>query len=450
MQRLRTLLGATGPRALLSDGRLAQSVLPARDRPAQGWDVDADGFAAVDLLIEDGRIAALRPHQAGMEGLGLGGALLWPGFVDAHTHLDKGHIWARRRNPDGTHAGAAAAVAADRRAHWTADDIARRFAFGLRCAHARGTVAIRTHLDSYEPDQARTAWEVFETMRRDWAGRIALQGVMMARLEQYLGEDGEALAALAARTGGCLGGILRITPHAGETEVDAVDRGLDRLFTLATRFGLDIDLHVDETGDPAASGLRAVARAALRHRFGGRIACGHCCALSVQDEAMMTETIALAAEARITVICLPLANQFLQDRVVGRTPRWRGIAPVHELRAAGVEVVVASDNCRDPFYAFGDHDLADVLRDFARIAHADLELGAWADSVTRLPAALLGHPPLAIGAPADLVVMAARSASEFLARPGAERVVLRAGQVLDAALPDYETLDDLSGQTAGA
>ncbi|NVN29900.1 cytosine deaminase, partial [Endobacter medicaginis] len=57
---------------------------------------------------------------------------------------------------------------------------------------------------------------------------------------------------------------------------------------------------------------------------------------------------------------------------------------------------------------------------------------------------------LAIGAPADLVGMAARSASEFLARPGAERVVLRAGQVLDAALPDYETLDDLSGQTAGA
>ena len=37
----------------------------------------------------------------------------WPGFVDAHTHLDKGHIWARRRNPDGTHAGAAAAVAAE-------------------------------------------------------------------------------------------------------------------------------------------------------------------------------------------------------------------------------------------------------------------------------------------------------------------------------------------------
>ena len=30
------------------------------------------------------------------------GAMALPAFVDAHTHLDKGHIWPRASNPDGT------------------------------------------------------------------------------------------------------------------------------------------------------------------------------------------------------------------------------------------------------------------------------------------------------------------------------------------------------------
>ena len=32
--------------------------------------------------------------------------IVLPTFTDAHTHLDKGHIWPRRRNPDGSFASA--------------------------------------------------------------------------------------------------------------------------------------------------------------------------------------------------------------------------------------------------------------------------------------------------------------------------------------------------------
>ena len=56
-----------------------------------------------------------------------------------------------------------------------------------------------------------------------------------------------------------------------------------------------------------------------------------------------------------------MCNMYLQDRVAGRTPRWRGVAPLHELDAAGVTVMVASDNTRDPFYAYGDLDMLEVL-----------------------------------------------------------------------------------------
>ena len=56
----------------------------------------ADG-QAVSVAIADGRIAALGPHveaQPGVLAEDGGGALLLPGFVEGHTHIDKTH-WGR-------------------------------------------------------------------------------------------------------------------------------------------------------------------------------------------------------------------------------------------------------------------------------------------------------------------------------------------------------------------
>jgi cytosine/creatinine deaminase len=157
----------------LSNARLHFSLTPGFDAV-----FDEDGFALADLSIADGRIAAIsraaksRVDVAG-EGSDLGGRIVMPCFVDCHTHLDKGHIWPRRRNPDGSFMGALNAVAADRAANWTADDVRARMAFGLGCALAHGTKAIRTHLDSIAP-QETISWPVFEELRADWKGRIVL------------------------------------------------------------------------------------------------------------------------------------------------------------------------------------------------------------------------------------------------------------------------------------
>src|SRR6478735_1438925 len=113
---------------------------------------DRDGLALVDLRVEDGRIASILP--AGTEApeggprLDLDGGIVLPRLVDAHVHLDKGHIWPRRRNPDGTFMGALENVMADREANWTSEDVRARMDFGLRCAFAHGTSAVRTHIDS--------------------------------------------------------------------------------------------------------------------------------------------------------------------------------------------------------------------------------------------------------------------------------------------------------------
>jgi cytosine deaminase len=54
-----------------------------------------------------------------------------------------------------------------------------------------------------------------------------------------------------------------------------------------------------------------------------------------------------------------------------RTPRWRGVTLVHEMKARGIPVAFASDNTRDPFYAYGDLDMVEVMREATRIAHLD-------------------------------------------------------------------------------
>ena len=71
-------------------------------------------LAKVNITIGDGMIAAIGasgsatlPQQIDMRG-----DIVLPAFVDLHTHLDKGHIWARRENPDGTWLGALMAVGA--------------------------------------------------------------------------------------------------------------------------------------------------------------------------------------------------------------------------------------------------------------------------------------------------------------------------------------------------
>ena len=141
-----------------------------------------------------------------------------------------------------------------------------------------------------------------------------------------------------------------------------------------------------------------------------------------------------------------MCNLFLQDRVPGRTPRWRGVTLLHELRARGIPVSIASDNCRDPFYGFGDHDMLEVFTQAVRIAHLDSPYGDWPAAVTRTPAAEMGLDQagrLIDGGPADLIIFRGRFYSELLSRRQSDRIVLRGGRPIETALPAYEELDDL-------
>ena len=428
--------------------RIVNARVPADLAPAVADRAAPDRFVDCAIVVEGARISRLDPggSAAGVRDLptvDLRGGIVLPRFVDVHTHIDKGHIWPRRANPDGTHSGARAAVAADREAHWSADDVRTRMDFSLRCAFAHGTGAIRTHLDSLGK-QAAISWPVFAEMREQWKDRIALQAVAIFPVDLAVDDEPQfrAIAETVARHGGILGGITFL----GDPPGPKLELALDRLFAMASAHGLDLDLHVDESCSSDARSLERIALASLRHRFKGRIVAGHCCSLSILPDEDRVHTIGRVAEAGIAVVSLPMCNMYLQDRVAGCTPRLRGVAPLHELDAAGVAVMVASDNTRDPFYAYGDLDMLEVFREATRILHFDHSERPWVRMLGLAPAEVMGlthHGRIAAGQAADLVLTQARTLPELLCRPQSDRIVLVAGRAIDTTLPDYRELDRL-------
>jgi cytosine deaminase len=428
--------------------RLANARVPVDLAPDLADHAAADRFAACDIVVDSARIAVLgrpgaAPAAADLPAIDLRGGIVLPRFVDVHTHIDKGHIWPRRANPDGSHAGARAAVAADREAYWSADDVRTRMDFSLRCAFAHGTGVIRTHLDSLGK-QAAISWPVFAEMREQWKDRIALQAVAIFPVDIAVDDEPQfrALVETVARHGGILGGITFL----GEAPGPKLELALDRLFAMAIAHGLDIDLHVDESGSPDARSLERIAVAALRHRFKGRVVTGHCCSLALAPDEERARTIDRVGEAGVAIVSLPMCNMYLQDRTAGQTPRWRGVAPLHELDAAGVAVMVASDNTRDPFYAYGDLDMLEVFREATRILHLDHSERPWIRMLGLAAAEVMGiagRGIIAVGQNADLVLTRARTLPELLCRPQSDRAVVVSGRAVDTTLPDYRELDHL-------
>lgn len=431
---------------------LKNAHVPTALLPLGSWQETRESLTLVDIYIQAGVIQqvlpALRQDSLPRQGSGTTGinqgesydlqqGMIFPGFVDVHTHLDKGHVWERAVNIDGKFDTAITTIRDDAEKYWQPEDLYRRIEFGLQCSYAHGTQALRTHLDAFG-EMGETGFRVLGELKQQWSDRLTLQAVSLVSLDYFLTPAGDELADLVAASEGILGGAIFLDP--------GFEQQIDRVFTLAKERGLDLDFHVDETKDPEARSLYYVALAAIRHQFAGKITCGHCCSLTRQAPAVLAETLKVVKDAGISIVSLPMCNLFLQDREQDRTPRWRGVTAIQELQGAGIPVAIASDNCRDPFYGFGDHDMQEVFNQGVRIAHLDNAYSKAPGMVTAIPAAMMGLPNLGRitpGTKADLILFRGRRYSELLARSQHDRIVIRNGKPIDTTLPDYAVLDDL-------
>ncbi|WP_066271327.1 amidohydrolase family protein [Hydrogenophaga palleronii] len=408
---------------VISNARLPRWLL-APDWPVQGH---TPSLARIELAA--GRVARVLPMTAATPvaqgDWDVQGAPVLPGFVDAHTHLDKAFILPRMGAAKPGLLGAIDAVISDR-AHWTHADLRARAEKGLQWAWQAGTTHMRTHIDWWDPQTPPLAWQVMTELAAEWRGRVHLEQVALIKLAPFQNaDDALRLTRSVAETGphALLGGFV----HSSNWDAAA----LRNLVLAAQAVDLDLDLHVDEELNPDAQGLAFVAGLLRKIGFGGRVVCGHNCALAAQDEARVQATLEAVARAPITLISLPITNLLLQDAVTGRTPRLRGLTLVKEARAHGIPLLFASDNVQDPFCRAGSLDPLEAMQAGALTGQLDSPFDLWSDALCRSDW-LLRHPlarPTLEGASADLVVFHDSDAHAWPSRSAA-RSVLRQGHLL--------------------
>jgi cytosine/creatinine deaminase len=366
--------------------------------------------ATVALDIVAGRIARIDPVPGPADWQAL------PLPVDPHLHLDKTFLWPRARPAAPGLFPAIEANLADR-AHWTPDDIRTRAGRALAEAAGAGMGGLRSHVDWVEPG-VPLAWDVLAEMAVD--APLTVQRAPLVSID-LLGDadQGPPIAAHVARTGdGVLGAFLY--RHAD------YPAKLARIFRLAADHGLHLDFHVDEGLEVEAQGLDEIIRLTAAHGMAGRVLCGHACSLSVRPADQVARVLDAMAAAGVALCVLPATNLWIQDSAPGRTPRLRGLAPLHEARAAGVSVMFGADNVSDPFYPFGCYDPLETLRLACTAAH--LDPAQWLEAITTAPARALGltTPAIVPGAPADLLLVRGADWHDALRGP-ARRRILRQG-----------------------
>lgn len=373
-----------------------------------------------DVRIDGGRIAGIAPSAA------RDGGVVTPLLADIHVHLDKTHTIGRIGFERGARIeglfDAIAMMDEDRR-RWNAADIRARAERALRQAYANGVGVMRTHVDWVRPEVPE-AWPVMVELRQEWSRRIDLQLAALVPGD-LIPEAGEGIAGRVARDGGVLGAFFYRNAALAE-KVEAV-------FGHARAFDLDLDFHVDEGLDEEADGVSLIVEATARQGWARRVLCGHACSLSLRSGETLKRSLDAAAEAGVALVALPTTNLYLQDRRLGRAPRRRGIAPLAEARAAGMTVMLASDNVADAFYPYGDYDPLSVLRLAVPACH--LEPVDWLEAIAGTPARWVAGgqgPSLAAGEAANFIWHDAADLGDLIARPRAGRVVYRDGSPLSA------------------
>jgi cytosine/creatinine deaminase len=354
----------------------------------------------VDIGVAAGRIKAVAPQlDGGGEEIDVGGRLALAGFVDTHIHLDKACLLGRCGHAaHGSVKDAIAAVAAMKR-DFTVEDVYARGARTLERAIVQGTTRMRTHVE-IDPRIGLRGFEAVRALKRDYAWAIDLTLCVFPQ-EGLTNDPGTEDLLIAALQDG--GDLIGGCPYM-DTDPQA---HIEKLFDIAQRFDVDVDLHLDFDLDPSWWHLDGVIRQTEKRNWHGRVAIGHATKLSALPPDALRAAAARLAAAGVAVTVLPATDLYLMGRdATHNVPR--GLTAAHRLAADGVLCSVATNNVLNPFTPFGDCSLLRMANFYANVAQASVaEFGACLDLVTALPARLMNLKDYGIapGHPADIVVL---------------------------------------------
>jgi cytosine deaminase len=301
-----------------------------------------------------------------------------------------------------------------------------------RWSIARGTLAIRSHVDVSDP--SLLAVEVLLEVREELRPWLDLQLVAFPQ-NGYLRQPGAAQNLARALDLGVevVGGI----PHFERSEAQGRE-SVRLLCELAAARDLPVDMHCDESDDPWSRHVEELAAQTQRLGLQGRVTGSHLTSMHSMDNYYVSKLMALMQEAQLHVIANPLINITLQGRH-DTYPKRRGMTRVKELMAAGINVAMGHDCVMDPWYSLGSHDMLDVAHMGLHVGHLTGrgEMLAAFDAVTKNAAAILqlGDYGIEKGNRADFVILQCSDPVEALRLRPARLYVVRRGKVVAETAP---------------
>lgn len=297
---------------------------------------------AIDVLVRAGKISLTGTGLAapdGVEAIDGGGRLLFPGLIDAHTHMDKtllGLGWYRNEVGPTLMDKIENERALRRERGIDSHEQSSRHA---RRAIADGTTHIRTFVD-IDTEINLKGFEGTMHMREDFKDALDVQIVAFPQSGMLVRPGTVELLEEALRQGAdVIGGL----------DPSSVDRDpakhLDVIFDLAERYDRDIDIHLHEPGDLGAFSIELIAERTKALGWQGRVVISHAIALGQVDDAYLDRLIALLLENDITI---------MSHGPSGLRP----VPSVMRLRNAGVRMCTGNDGIRD---AWGPLNMPDML-----------------------------------------------------------------------------------------
>lgn len=375
--------------------------------------------------------------ESGVTVIDLEGKIVLPGFVDAHMHLDKSFSLTSVENRSGTLEEAVRNYSLASPS-FTKNEIKSRIIRSSLQALSFGTTHIRTHLDFNLRASREVALRTIEAAleaKEALAPYISLQLFPMCPYN-FMQLDVDAVEEALRMGVDGIGGA----PHLSLTPKEDIDY----IFKLADKYDVPIDLHCDETDNPAMRTIDHIAMRTESEGYSGRVTVDHLCALASMTDQDAQGIIERMAVAKLKAVSLPAVNLYLQGRHDGFPVR-RGITRLKEIWEAGIPIAVASDNIHDPFHPFGRGDLLQIALIGSYAAHMGRpdDLRTLLRMISEVPAKVLGLTSYAVksGNTANFVVIDGSTPEELFTMLPERRWVYSQGSFVRMAASKAEWQD---------
>ncbi|WP_455273876.1 amidohydrolase family protein [Rhizobium herbae] len=371
------------------------------------------GGALTDMLIRDGRIARIGSVDAGAAAVeDGGGAIVIPGLIEAHAHLDKS-LWGMGWQVHQAGPSLEDKISTERRLRRELNiDPARQSARQVALAASHGTTAIRSHVD-IDTDQKLWCFEGVSATRERFREVMDIEIVAFPQSGLMIRPGTLELMDEALANGADVVGGL------DPCGIDRDPKGqLDAIFGLAQKHGKPIDIHLHEADDLGAFSMEMIIERTRALGMRGKVTVSHAFCLGMTDR------------ARAAALTEQLARE---DIAIATTaPASRAVPAAAELRSAGVRLCAGSDGIRDTWGPYGNLDMLERalfigLRNNFR-NDADVEYALHICTQGGADVMELENYGLHEGAFADIVLIDAETVSEAVAARPKRKLVLKRGR----------------------